>query len=167
MVVKKTNILVWAFVFMAMHTLIATFYIPKIGVPYALLFFLFLVIYITNPVKGRLTKKSSTESSIFLVGILAVYSITTFFNLSPPLPIQFFCLMYAFCFLRISYELQVCIIKCFVWVLSILLICSIVEYTIYQTTGWGIVLGHATRVTAVRETHFVNLVFNLIGTDYG
>ena len=150
-----------------MHTLIATFYIPKIGVPYALLFFLFLVIYITNPVKGRLTKKSSTESSIFLVGILAVYSITTFFNLSPPLPIQFFCLMYAFCFLRISYELQVCIIKCFVWVLSILLICSIVEYTIYQTTGWGIVLGHATRVTAVRETHFVNLVFNLIGTDYG
>ena len=75
--------------------------------------------------------------------------------------------MYAVFFLRISYELQVRIIKCFVWILAILLICSIVEFAIYETTGWGIVLGQTTRVTTVRETNFVNLVFNLIGTDYG
>ena len=152
---------------MAINTLIANFYIPKNGIPYSLLFLLFMVIYFMTPNKGRMRKERSKESSIFLVGILAIYSITTVFNLSPPLPIQFFSLMYAFCFLRISYELQVRIIKCFVWVLAILLICSIVEFSIYETTGWGIVLGYTTRVTSVRETHFVNLVFNLIGTSYG
>lgn len=167
MVKKGADILVWAFVFMAIYTLIANFYIPKNGVSYALLFLLFLIIYFITPDKGRLTNKMRTESSIFLVGILAVYSITTFFNLSPPLPIEFFCLIYAVLFLRISYELQVRVVKCFVWILSILLICSVVEFAIYETTGWGVVLGHATRVTTVKETHFVNLVFNLIGTDYG
>ena len=150
-----------------MHTLIATFYIPTKGVSYALLFILFLVIYFITPNKGRMTKERSKESSIFLAGILAIYSITTFFNLCPPLPIELFCLIYAVLFLITSYELQVRVIKCFVWVLAILLACSIVEFTIYETTGWGVVLGQATRVTAVRETHFVNLVFNLIGTDYG
>ena len=164
---KGADILVWAFVFMAMHTLIATFYIPTKGVSYALLFILFLVIYFITPNKGRMTKERSKESSIFLAGILAIYSITTFFNLCPPLPIELFCLIYAVLFLITSYELQVRVIKCFVWVLAILLACSIVEFTIYETTGWGVVLGQATRVTAVRETHFVNLVFNLIGTDYG
>ena len=167
MKVKKTDILVWAFCFMAMHTLIANFYILKNGVSYSLLFLLFLLIFFNTPNKGRLTKKRSTESSFFLAGILGIYSITTLFNLCPPLPIQLFSLVYAFCFLRISYELQARIIKCFVWVLAILLACSIVEFTIYETTGWGIVLGQSTRETAVRETHFVNLVFNLIGTDYG
>lgn len=150
---------------MAIQTLIATFYLPKKGVSTALLFLLFLVIYLNAPNKGRLTIKRSKESTIFLVGILAIYSITTFFNFCPPLPIQLFSLIYAVFFLRISYELQVRIIKCFVWVLAILLACSIVEYTIYETTGWGIVLGQATRVTSVKESHFVNLVFNLIGTD--
>ena len=164
---KKTDILVWAFVFMAIFTLIANFYIPKNGIPYSLLFLLFMVIYFMTPNKGRITKERSKESSVLLTGILVIYSITTVFNLSPPLPIQFFSLIYAFCFLRISYELQVRIIKCFVRALAILLTCSIVEYTIYQTIGWGIVLGNTTRVTSVRETHFVNLVFNLIGTDYG
>ena len=164
---KGADILVWAFGFMAMHTLIANFYIPKYGVSTALLFLLFLVIYLTTPNKGILTGKRSMDSFFFLVGILAIYSITTVFNLCPPLPIQLFGLMYAFCFLRISYGLQARIIKCFVWVLAILLTCSIVEFTIYESTGWGIVLGQATRVTTVRETHFVNLVFNLIGTDYG
>ncbi len=167
MVKKGADILVWAFVFMAIYTLIANFYIPKNGVPYALLFLLFLIIYFITPDKGRLTNKMRTESSIFLVGILVIYSITTFFNLSPPLPIEFFGLIYAVLFLRISYELQVRVVKCFVWILSILLICSVVEFTIYETTGWGVVLGQATRVTVVRETHFVNLVFNLIGTDNG
>jgi hypothetical protein len=164
---KRADILVWAFVFMAIFTLIATFYIPRIGVSYVLLFLLFLIIYFITPDKGRLTNKMRTESSIFLVGILVIYFITTFFNLSPPLPIEFFGLIYAVLFLRISYELQVRVVKCFVWILSILLICSIVEFSIYETTGWGIVLGHTTRVTTVRETHFVNLLFNLIGTDYG
>lgn len=164
---KGADILVWAFVFMAIYTLIATFYIPTKGVSYALLFILFLAFYIATPVKGRLTKKGSTESSIFLVGILIVYSITTFFNLCPPVPMHLFCLMYAVLFLRISYELQVRVIKCFVWVLAILLACSIVEFAIYETTGWGVVLGQTTRVTEVRETYFVNLLFNLIGTNYG
>ena len=164
---KKSNILIWAFVFMAMHTLIANFYIPKMGGTTTVFFLLLLVIYFMTPNKGRLTNKRSTESFIFLVGILAVYSISTIFNLCPPILLQLFCLMYAVFFLRISYELQVRIIKCFVWVLAILLTCSIVEFAIYETTGWGIVLGQTTRVTTVRETHFVNLVFNLIGTDNG
>ena len=151
---------------MAIYTLMATFYIPKKGVSFVLLFFLFLVIYLNVPNKGRLTIKRSKESSIFLMGILGVYSITTFFNLSPPLPIQLFSLVYAVFFLRVSYELQVRIVKCFVWVLAILLACSIVEFAIYETTGWGIVLGQATRVTTVRESYFTNLVFNLIGTSY-
>lgn len=167
MVVKKTDILVWAFVFLAMHTLIATFYIPKRGVSTALLFLLFLVIYLDTPNKGRLTIKRSKEFSTFLAGILVIYAITTFFNFCPPLPIEWFSLIYAVFFLRISYELQVRIIKCFIWILAILLMCSIVEYTIYETTGWGIVLGETTRVTSVRESYFVNLVFNLIGTDFG
>lgn len=165
MMVKKADILVWAFVFIAMHTLIANFYLPKMQGTTTTFFILLLVIYFWTPNKGKLIKKRSTESSIFLVGILAVYSITTFFNFCPPVLLQLFCLMYAVFFLRISYELQSRIIKCFVWVLAILLTCSIVEYTIYETTGWGIVLGQATRVTTVRETHFVNLLFNLIGTD--
>ena len=164
--VKKTDILVWAFCFMAIHTLIANFYIPKIEGTTTIFFLLLLVLYYTTPGKGSITIQRSIESYIFLVGILAIYSITTIFNLCPPMPIQLFCLMFAFCFLRISYELQVRIIKCFVWVLAILLLCSIVEFAIYETTGWGIVLGQTTRVTAVRETHFVNLVFNLIGTFY-
>ena len=151
---------------MAIFTLMATFYIPKNGISYALLFFLFLVIYLNTPNKGRLTKERSKESSIFLVGILAIYFISTFFNFCPPLPIQLFSLVYAVFFLRVSYELQARIIKCFVWVLAIILACSIVEFTIYETTGWGIVLGQATRVTTVRETYFVNLLFNLIGTSY-
>lgn len=163
---KRSNILVWAFVFIAIHTLIATFYIPKNGVPFVLLFFLFLVIYLNTPNKGRPTIKRSKESTIFLAGILVVYSITTLFNFCPPLPIQLFSLVYAVFFLRVSYELQVRIIKCFVWVLAILLACSIVEFAIYETTGWGIVLGQATRVTTVRESYFTNLVFNLIGTSY-
>ena len=164
---KKSNILIWAFVFMAMHTLIANFYILKMGGTTTVFFLLLLIIYFMTPDKGKLTKKRSTESSIFLVGILVIYSITTFFNLCPPILLQLFCLMYAVLFLRISYELQVRIIKCFVWVLAILLTCSIVEFTIYETTGWGIVLGQSTRETAAKETHFVNLVFNLIGTNYG
>ncbi|SHK29209.1 hypothetical protein [Xylanibacter ruminicola] len=167
MVVKKTDLLVWAFSFMAMHTLIANFYLLKSEGTTTVFFLLLLVIYFTTPNKGRLTIKKSKETSIFLVGILAIYSISTFFNLCPPILLQFFCLMYAVLFLRISYELQVRVIKCFVWVLAILLACSIVEFTIYGTTGWGIVLGQSTRETAARETHFVNLVFNLIGTDYG
>lgn len=165
MVEKKTNILVWAFVFMAIHTLIANFYIPKNGVSYTLLFLLFLAIYFNTPNKGMQTSIRSSESSIFLAGILAIYSITTFFNLCPPLPIQLFSLIFAICFLRINDELQVRVVKCFVWVLAILLICSIVEFAIYETTGWGVALGHTTRVTGVRETYFVNLVFNLIRTD--
>ena len=164
---KKSNILIWGFCFMAMHTLIANFYIPKMGGTTTVFFLLLLVIYFMTPNKGRLTNKRSTESSIFLVGILVIYSITTLFNLCPPILLQLFCLMYAVFFFRISYELQARIIKCFVWVLAILLTCSIVEFAIYETTGWGIVLGQTTRVTTVRETHFVNLVFNLIGTDYG
>lgn len=164
---KKSNILIWVFCFMAMHTLIANFYIPKMGGTTTVFFLLLLVIYFMTPDKGKLTKKRSTESSIFLVGILVIYSITTFFNLCPPILLQLFYLMYAVFFLRISYELQARIIKCFVWVLAILLTCSIVEFAIYETTGWGIVLGHTTRVTTVRETHFVNLLFNLVGTDYG
>ena len=162
---KGNNILVWAFGFMAMHTLIANYYIPKIEGTTIAFFLLLFIIYLMTPNKGRLTRKRSSESSIFLVGILAVYSITTFFNLCPPILLQLFCLMYAIFFLRISYVLQARIIKCFVWVLAILLICSLVEYAIYETTGWGIVLGQTTRVTTVRETHFVNLLFNLIGTD--
>jgi len=162
---KGTDILVWAFVFMAIHTLIANFYLPKLQGTTTIFFLLFLVIYFMTPDKGRLTNKRSAESTTFLVGILVIYSITTFFNLCPPILLQLFCLMYAVFFLRISYELQVRIIKCFVWVMAILLICSVVEYTIYETTGWGIVLGQATRVTEVRETHFVNLVFNLINID--
>ena len=150
---------------MAMHTLIANFYIPKMQGTTTVFFILLLVIYFTTPNKGRLTRGRSAESSTFLVGILAVYSITTFFNLCPPVLLQLFCLMYAIFFLRISYELQVRIIKCFAWVLAMLLTCSVVEYIIYETTGWGIVLGQATRVTTVRESYFTNLVFNLIGAD--
>lgn len=167
MVVKKTNILVWAFAFMAIHTLIANFYIPKTQGTTTIFFLLLLAIYVLTPNKGKLTRQRSTESSIFLVGILAIYFISTFFNFCPPMLLQLFCLMYAVFFLRISYELQVRIIKCFVWILAILLICSVVEYTIYGTTGRGFVLGMTTRVTTVRESYFVNLVFNLIGTDFG
>lgn len=148
-----------------MHTLIANFYIPKMQGTTTVFFILLLVIYFTTPYKGRLTRGRSAESSTFLVGILAVYSITTFFNLCPPVLLQLFCLMYAIFFLRISYELQARIIKCFAWVLAMLLTCSVVEYIIYETTGWGIVLGQATRVTTVRESYFTNLAFNLIGAD--
>lgn len=165
--VKKTNILVWAFACVAIHTLIANFYLLKMQGTTTIFFLLLLAIYFIAPNKGRLTRKRNTESSTLLVGILAIYSITTLFNFCPPVLLQFFLLMYAVLFLRISYKLQVRIIKCFVWVMAILLICSIVEYTIYETTGWGIVLGQATRVTTVRESHFVNLMFNLIGTDHG
>lgn len=164
---KKTDILIWGFVLMAMHTLIANFYLPKMQGTTTVFFLLLLVIYFTTPNKGWLTRERSTESSIYLVGILVIYSITTFFNLCPPVLLQLFCLMYAVFFLRISYELQVCIIKCFVWVLAILLACSVVEYAIYETTGWGIVLGQTTRVTTVRESYFTNLIFNLISTDHG
>ena len=164
--VKKADILVWAFVFMAIHTLIANFYLLKSGGTTTVFFLLLLFIYLNTPNKGRLTIKRSKESSIFLVGILAIFSITTFFNFCPPVLLQLFLLMYAMFFLRISYELQVRIIKCFVWVLAILLACSVVEFAIYETTGWGIVLGQATRVTTVRETYFTNLVFNLVGTHY-
>jgi len=167
MVVKRTNILVWAFVLMAMNMLIANFYIPKIAGTTSAFFLLLLVIYFNTPNKGMQTIIRSPESSIFLSGILVIYSITTFFNLCPPVLLQLFCLIYAVFFLKISYELQVCIIKCFVWVLAILLICSIVEFAIYETTGWGVVLGQTTRDTGVKETYFVNLVFNLIGTNYG
>ena len=158
--------MVWAFVFMAIHTLIANFYLLKSGGTTTVFFLLLLFIYLNTPNKGRLTIKRSKESSIFLVGILAIFSITTFFNFCPPVLLQLFLLMYAMFFLRISYELQVRIIKCFVWVLAILLACSVVEFAIYETTGWGIVLGQATRVTTVRETYFTNLVFNLVGTHY-
>ena len=164
--VKKADILVWAFVFMAIHTLIANFYLLKMQGTTTTFFLLLLFIYLNTPNKGRLTIKRSKESSIFLVGILAIFSITTFFNFCPPVLLQLFLLMYAMFFLRISYELQVRIIKCFVWVLAILLACSVVEFAIYETTGWGIVLGQATRVTTVRETYFTNLVFNLVGTHY-
>lgn len=167
MVVKRTDLLVWTFVFMAIHTLIANFYIPKMQGTTTVFFLLFLIIYFTTPNKGSLTKKRLTESSFFLAGILAIYSITALFNFCPPILLQLFLLMYAVFFLRMSYELQVRIIKCFVWVLAILLMCSIVEFTIYETTGWGVVLGKTIRVTSVRETHFVNLLFNLIGIDYG
>ena len=151
---------------MAIHTLIANFYLLKSGGTTTVFFLLLLFIYLNTPNKGRLTIKRSKESSIFLVGILAIFSITTFFNFCPPVLLQLFLLMYAMFFLRISYELQVRIIKCFVWVLAILLACSVVEFAIYETTGWGIVLGQATRVTTVRETYFTNLVFNLVGTHY-
>lgn len=149
---------------MAMHTLIANFYLLKMQGTTTTFFLLLLAIYFLTSDKGRLTNKRSAESSILLVGMLGVYSITTIFNLCPPILLQLFLLMYTVFFLRISYELQVRIIKCFVWLLAILLACSVVEFTIYETTGWGIVLGQTTRVTTVRETHFVNLVFNLVGT---
>ena len=152
---------------MTMHTLIANFYLLKMQGTTTTFFLLLLAIYFLTPDKGRLTNKRRTESSVFLVGMLGVYSITTIFNLCPPTLLQLFLLMYTVFFLRISYELQARIIKCFVWVLAILLACSIVEFAIYETTGWGIVLGQATRVTTVRETYFTNLVFNLIGTAYG
>ena len=151
---------------MTMHTLIANFYLLKMQGTTTTFFLLLLAIYFLTPDKGRLTNKRRTESSVFLVGMLGVYSITTIFNLCPPTLLQLFLLMYTVFFLRISYELQARIIKCFVWVLAILLACSIVEFAIYETTGWGIVLGQATRVTTVRESYFTNLVFNLIGTSY-
>lgn len=149
---------------MAIHTLIANFYLLKMQGTTIVLFIILLLIYYTTPGKG-LTRTRSSESFIFMTGILAIYSITTVFNLCPPRLLQLFLLMFAVFFLRLSYELQVRITKCFVWVLAILLACSILEYTIYEATGWGIVLGKATRVTSVRETHFVNLIFNLIGAD--
>ncbi|MBR0036388.1 MAG: hypothetical protein IJP70_01970 [Bacteroidales bacterium] len=164
---KRANILVWAFAFMAIHTFIANFYIPKMQGTTTICFLLFLVIFFVTPNKGMLSKERSRESSIFLWGMLAIYSISTLFNLYPPILLQLFCLLYAVFFLRIGYELQVRIIKSFIWILAMLLVCSIVEYIVYETTGWGVVLGQTTRVTTVRETHFTNLIFNLIGTDYG
>lgn len=71
-------------------------------------------------------------------------------------------LLYGAFFLSMRTKLQKKIVTAFVWSLSVLLICSLVEYVIYAATRQAFVLGHVTRTTTLQSTYFSHLVFNLI-----
>lgn len=150
------------FALFAIFTLIADFSIYKFPYSQTLLFFSLFFLYFRNSRTKQVGKK---YSNIFFVGWAVIYTISIIINRSLPGFGLIISLLYGFLFLSLDRGVILSIFKCFVWILTFLLVCSIVEYSIFHLLGKGVVLSSVVRTTEYKSSFFDHLLFNIIRTE--
>lgn len=165
MLSRKFKIIEVLFVFATIVSLIASFSIYKIsglGVISISVLFVSLLVFRNNHVLFNSNKK---EVRLFFFGWFFVYFISIFINYSLPKIGMLNSFAFGLMYLSLSLSIQKRIINLYLWSLAILLLFAMIEYLVFQFTHIGVILGNVTRSTDVRETFFVNLIFNIVRTD--
>ena len=106
--------------------------------------------------------KNNTESTLFFIGWGFVFMLSTVINGVRPGLILIYLFLFCYFCLCLNYEFLIRVFKKYVWMLSIFVLLSAIEYIIYMLTGRGIILSSVTRSTDVRDTNFFHLLFNVI-----
>lgn len=150
------------FALFAIISLIADFSIYKFPYSQTLFFLLLLFLFFSN---NRTKQIGNKNSIIFLVGWAVVYAISFIINSSLPGFGLIISLIYGFLFLSLDKGVILSVFRFFVWFLTVLLVCSIVEYSIFQFLGKGFVLGSVVRTTEFTSSYFDHLLFNIIRTE--
>ncbi len=161
---RKTVILVNIFTLVALLAMLAPFSIYKIpGLHWICTMLLVFSFFLYSRGNGIISENRK-EMVVFGLGWAFVYLISILLNFSIPSLSDIFSLLYGILFLCLRRDLQKPIISKFVWLLAIVLLLGIVEYLLYQFAHIGFVIGNVTRITVVKESYFVHLLFNLIST---
>lgn len=163
---RKIVILTSLFAFMGFLTLLAPFSVYKLPGMYFIAMAILVSYYLLCSSSPGVLSNNRREMVLFGCGWAFIYLISTLINSSIPSLFDIFAFIYGILFLSFSRVIQVSIIKRFVWLLSFVLFFAIIEYLLYQFTHFGFVIGSVSRITAVRQTYFVHLLFNLISTSY-
>ena len=157
---KKERYIGYLFAFLAIYYLIANFSIYKSFIVVAIAFVLVVIGYFDLP---KRYKSNSYKEPILYFSAWSFLYLWSFLLSGEGIGFGYIImLVYSVLFLSLNYDYQLTIAKFFIWGLSILCLCSATEYVIYLITGQGIVLGSATRTTAVQSTNFTHYIFNLI-----
>lgn len=124
----------------------------------------FLLCVVGYMIRPSITN-SIIEARLFILGWGIVFLISILFNGTRPSIAQltsfFFCSFY----LCLNNEIQKLIFKKYVWLLSILIFLSAIEYVIFSITGKGVVLSIVTREQSQGDTNFYHLLFNCIAQN--
>ena len=163
---KKEKFLAYLFAFLAIYYLIANFSIYKSFVVVAIVFALIAIGYFGLPKRYR---SNNLKEPILYCSAWSFLYLWSFLMSGEVVGLGYIIiLVYSVLFISLNYEYQLTIAKIFIWGLSILCLFSATEYVIYLITGQGIVLGSATRTTAIQSTYFTHYIFNLIlNGNYG
>lgn len=160
--VKGGKLLAIVFALFAIVTLIADFSIYKFPYSQTLFFLLLLFLFFSS---NRTKQIGNKNSILFLAGWAIVYAISFIINSSLPGFGLIISLIYGFLFLSLDRSVILSVFKYFVWFLTILLVCSLVEFSIFHLLGKGIVLGSVVRTTEYKSSYFDHLLFNIIRTE--
>ena len=165
--VKKRKIRLMAnmFAIMGLLTMLANFSVYKLPGIYWICMILLVSSYMICSRTHGVISSRKKEMRIFGMGWALVYLISIIFNFCFPSLSVIFAIIFGVFFLSLNRDIQKNIIYRFVWLLAIILLLSIIEFILFQLSRKGFVLGQRTRVTDVRETYFLHLLFNLISTD--
>lgn len=157
---NKDRIVAFLFAFFAIYYLIANFSIYKSFVVVAVLIAMITIGFLSL---GKNLRLNNPKLSIIYFAAWAFTYLWAFLVNGESIGFGYITiLLYSVMFLDLRNEYQICITRYFVWGLSILCFCSLIEYIIFFTTGQGIVLQNVTRTTAIQSTYFEHLIFNII-----
>ncbi len=159
------NILIGIFVINVLVSILASFSLYRFPGMTSILMLLLVVTYmvVTNN-KGMLSVDRK-EAKIYGISWGLVYVLSAITSGIIPGFGLWVSLLFGVLFLCLNENTQEKVLRAYVWTLSIFLCFSFFEYSIYQLTGQGIVVGNAYRSTGYKDTYFVQLLFNLVRTD--
>ena len=124
-----------------------------------------LLLYILGFIVQPKIANNNKEAFLFLWGWGIVFLISTILNGARPGLIHLNSFLFCYLVLCLSKDIQREVFNKFVWLLSVLVLLSAIEYIMYSITGKGVVLASVTRSTDYRETNFTHLLFNVLRLD--
>lgn len=158
--IKKNQIVAFLFAFLAIYYLIANFSIYKSFIVVATMVAMLAIGYLSLSKNIRL---KNPELSIIFFAAWAFTYLWSFLANGESIGFGYIViLLYSVMFLNLRNDFQITIAKYFIWGLSLLCFCSLVEYAVFLTTSRGIVLQEITRTTIIQNTYFYQLIFNII-----
>lgn len=159
---SRTVIFSYLLAIYLVYSTIANYSIYYIGLLPFFGVFLILFFYGMLIRPSIIAKERANDNICFILGWGVVFSISLFINGVLPRFLDIYGFLICLLILCIKIDIQKCVFRKFVWILSILFIISAVEYIIIILTGKGVIIADVTRVTEVKESHFYHYLFNII-----
>lgn len=157
---NSLKILIGLYVWVALQTLVANYSVYYSYGLWLLSSFLMLCFTVIK-VKSVITKDKNT-SFIYLVGICTPYCVSIIVN-SCFLSLTYFVyLVFGICFLLLKKDIQFAIIYYFVWLFSVFLFLSLIEYLLFQYLHIGFIIRNVVREQSQTYDYFYHLFSNLI-----
>ena len=161
----KENLLIFLFVELGFLSFIANFSYYHLPGEWVISTAMLILVMLMSISDSQISSSKKKEAFVFGIAWTIVYMTSIIINNGIPDNKFFFYLIFGVLFLTLHQNMQVKVSRIFVWALSILLTLSIFEFILYEVLGYGVVLGNVVRETAVKDSYFVHLLFNVISYE--